>query len=235
MKSGFKSLRVMFALAATVGLSSQAGAVVIDFNGGTAYLSNGTSVVVTNTGPVYSNVDYYIEDGIKIDFIGDVGYIGDYYGDFSRPDGSALNNSVIHAHWEGPLTAVRFTKVDGSALDLNYVDLTSNTVVGGGAATGGELSYITPFAGVSTLLPSSDWGIEFLSGGQAGDGIERLYLGSSFDGILGFDVTSLNAFCFGLDNFYIDEEAPPREVPEPATLGMFGLLLAGLGLVRRKK
>jgi hypothetical protein len=223
----------MLALAASAGVMAEAGAVVIDFNGGTAYLSNGTSVVVTNTGPVYSNVDYYIEDGIKIDFIGDVGYIGDYYGQF--PGGATLDNSVIHAHWEGPLTAVRFTKVDGSAFDLNYVDLTSNTVVGGGAASGAELSYITPFAGVATLLPSSDWGIDFLSTGLPGDGIERLYLSDAFDQILGFDVTSLNAYCFGLDNFYIDEPPPPRDVPEPATLGMFGLLLAGLGLTRRRR
>jgi len=141
-----------------------------------------------------------------------------------------------HAHWDGAaetgLTAIRFTKVDGSTLDLNYVDLTSNTQVGGGAATGGEMSYITPFGGGSPmLLPSSDWGIEFLSTGAPGDGIERLYLSSAFDGILGFDVTSLNAFCFGLDNFYIDEEPPPpppTNVPEPSTLM---LLLAGFGLL----
>ncbi len=230
------STRFLLTAIAAVGFTCTADAAIIDFNGGTATLSDGTSVTVTDTGPVYSNVDFYVEDGIMIDFIGGVGYIGDYYGGFFRPDGSALDNSVIHAHWDGAaetgLTAIRFTKVDGSTLDLNYVDLTSNTQVGGGAATGGEMSYITPFGGGSPmLLPSSDWGIEFLSTGAPGDGIERLYLSSAFDGILGFDVTSLNAFCFGLDNFYIDEEPPPpppTNVPEPSTLM---LLLAGFGLL----
>jgi PEP-CTERM motif len=233
MKSGLKVSQILLGVTASIGLMSQAGAVVIDFNGGTAYLSGGGSVVITNAGPVYNNVDYYVEDGIRVDFIGGLGTVGDYYGDF--PNNIGLNNGVIHAHWELGLTAVRFTKVDGSAFDLNYVDLSSNTVIGGGAATGAELSYITPFSGVSTLLPSSDWGINFLSTGAPGDGIERLYLDSAFDQILGFDVTSLNAYCFGLDNFFIDEEPPPRNVPEPTTLGLFGLLLMGLGFASRRK
>lgn len=223
-------LNAMAALTSVVSLSVSAA--VIDFNGGTAYLSDGTTWTPTDaaTGVYRSNVDYYIEDGVRIDFVGGYGIIGDYYSAFAGPP---ENNSVIHAHWHD-LEAVVFSMVDGSTMDLNYVDLSSNTTVGGGAATGLENSHITSSGGSSVLLPSSDWGDGYLSTGAPGDGIQRLWFDSSFDNISFFTVTSTNAFCFGLDNFYINEEPPEVSVPEPGTLVLLALGLCGLVANRRR-
>jgi hypothetical protein len=217
------------------GISS---AVIIDFAGGTAYLSNGTSVSTSDTmsSPLYySNVDYYIEDGVKFDFVGGYGIVGRYYDSFSHPE---IENSVIHAHWNelgsvDVLGSMVISMVDGSLFDLNYIDLTSNTTRGGWGATGDELSYIATNSGYSEKLPSSDWGIDYISTGAPGDGIERLLLGNEFDGLLSATFTSENAYCFGLDNFYINEPPPP--VPEPAVISLFALGLAGLGFSRRRK
>ncbi len=211
--------------------SGVAQGLVIDFDGGTAYLSDGTSVTTSDTMTPYYywNVDYYIEDGVRFDFIGDTGTVGRYYDAFGHPE---IENSVVHSHW-GTLTAMEITMVDGSAFDLNYLDLSSNTVVGGGAATGGEVSYITSDSGHSELLPSSDWGLDYLSNGTTpGDGIERLWLGSEFDSVLSVTFTSENAYCFGLDNFYINEP-PPEPIPEPSPLMLMIIGLTGLILGTR--
>lgn len=225
-----------FVLMVIFGMANVSQAVVIDFTGGTAFLSTGATVSPTDDGSFWENVDYYIEDGIKIDFIGGYGIIGNYYGTYTGL--STENNSVIHAHWDW-LSSIVFSKEDGTTMDLNYMDLSSNTTVGGGAANGTELSYVTTNNGDAMLLPSSDWGINYLSNGSTpGDGIERLWMDTSFDNILSFTVTSQNAFCFGLDNFYIDEPAPPNPdvVPEPGTVFLTGLGLIGLlGLRMRRR
>lgn len=206
---------------------------IIDFAGGTATLSDASTVTTTNTG-LWHNVDYYVESGIKVDFIGDVGIIGNYYGSFGDP----IQNSVIHGHWGaaggGSLTSVVFSKLDGSTMDLNYVDITSNTVVGGGAASGSEFSQITTSGGYSLVLPSSDWGINVLSNGTTpGDGVQRMWLDSNFDNITSFTFTTQNAYCFGMDNFYIDEPAP--RVPVPGSLMLTGIGLAGLARFRKRR
>lgn len=83
------------------------------------------------------------------------------------------------------------------------------------------------------MLPSSDRGLDYDFYGVAGDGVARTYLDSRFDGITSFSVTSQNAYCFGLDNFYIDE-APPPDVPDGgSTMCLLGVALAGSETIRR--
>lgn len=215
----------LFFLFGTAGL---AGATIIDFTGGTATLTDGTTVI-TDDDTCYFNVDYYVEDGILIDFVNGAGIIGNYYQWYT---GVGTNNSVIHAHPFSTIDIV-FSSVDGSAFDLNYVDMTSNTIVGGGASDGTESSYISNDSGYDMLLPSSDWGIEVLSDGStASDGIARLWLDSNFDDITSFTLWSNNAYCFGMDNFYINEEPP--SIPEPSTMLLLGAGLVGIVGARKK-
>jgi len=222
-----------------LGTTATSFGVVIDFAGGTATLSPFSTVPTTNTG-LWTNVDWYVENGIKVDFIGGLGIIGDYYsgGQGTGPGspGPPYYNSVIHAHWN-PLTSIVFTKpnVAGGLLtfDLNYVEITSNTTVAGGQQTGTELTYITPSGGSPVLLPSSDWGFAYDFSGVRGDGVSQLWFGSAFDNITSFTITSQNAICFGMDNFYIDEEGPPIPAPGAILLGSIGLGL--VGWLRRRR
>jgi len=195
----------LLALLPLVGFSSPASALIVDFDGGTATLADGTTVVTSNTN-LNNNVVSYVEDGVLVEFIGLTGpsgsFIGNYYPqtlDYPDP------NAVIHTHWSW-LQEVRFSMLDGSAFDLNYMDVTSNTIHGGGAADGTEDSWITASNGATVEMPSSDWGWS--------DGFERLWFGPEFDEITYFTVTSTNAYCFGLDNFYINEPPPPPVEPD---------------------
>lgn len=174
-------------------LTSTASAVV-DFDGGTATRQDGSTVVTSNTS-LNNGVVSYVEDGVLVEFNGLVfdwgSYIGDYYG---------VQNSVIHTHWDS-LESVTFSMLDGSAFDLNYMDVTSNTVMGGGPADGTEDSWVTASNWATIKLPSVDWG--------SIQEPEKLWFSSDFNNITSFTVTSTNAFCFGLDNFYINEPPPP--------------------------
>ncbi len=227
-------LRGLTASVATLAVTSACHAVVVDFVGGTAYFDGGGSAVV-NLGDLYNgNVDYYVEDGIKVDFVGGTGIIGDYYSIGSRPAGAPPHvvDNVIHAHWFR-INSIVFSKVDGSLMDLNYMDLTSNSVVGGGQCDGTESSWVTSLKG-TMKLPSSDWGYDFDYYGTPGDGVARLWMDSNFQGISSFTVTSENAYCFGLDNFYIDQAAPPHTPDAGATAGLLGLAMAGLMALRKR-
>jgi hypothetical protein len=39
----------------------------------------------------------------------------------------------------------------------------------------------------------------------------------------------------GIDNLVVDNKRPPQKIPEPASLGLFGLALVGLAAVRRRR
>lgn len=214
-----------------LGFASYSHASLIDFTGGTINQFGGATYTTDTTFSI-DDVDYYEEDGVKFDFIGPSGnpfsyHVGDYYG---------VGNDVIHGHWEagpwGDMESIRVENIDGSAFDLNYFKITTNTDCGGCPASGNEEVYINALAdGVSVsfsmLLPSDDWGF-------AGPNTE-IWLGTEFDNILAFSFTyGSGAVGFGLDEFYIDEEGP-NPVPEPASIALLGSGLLGLAFYRRKR
>src|SRR5262245_6304457 len=117
---------------ALIGLSGAAEAAQITFTGGNVVRLDASTETTNNT-VVWDNVDYYEEDGFKLDFLPNGGsadfatHIGNYY---------SAGNDVIHGHWDGGgfgnLTSIEITKIGGGTFDLNYFILTSNTQVGGG-------------------------------------------------------------------------------------------------------
>ena len=225
--------KLTYAIAALAMIICGAGlshAAVITFTGGTATLLDGTTEIPSNT-VYWEGIDYYVEDGFKLDFIpnaGSAGFstiIGNYYG---------AGNDVIHAHWAtgdfGDVEAIEITKEGGGTFDLNYFILTSNTDTGGAPASGNEQAWVEGFAGgfstgAPVLLPPEDWGFP----------ATQIFLGPNFDSVdlVRFFVTN-TVDCFGMDEFYIDEPAPPA-IPEPASLTLLGMGLAAIAFIKRRK
>ncbi len=225
MKILGKSASVLSVLA--VGSITQA--VVIDFDGGTATRYSAPTPVATDNVSLYDNVDYYEENGFKLDFIGNDGSIpfaaniGNYYGAFP-------GNAVIHGHWAtgsfGDLTEIKVTKISGGTFDLNYFILTSNTDTGGAPASGNERAFITHDGGLDPiLLPPEDWGFP----------ATQIFLPASYDAVTSFEFHVENKVdCFGMDEFYIDEPAPPRAPDAGSTLPLLSAGIAALAALKKR-
>ena len=215
-----------------VGLSAvSAEAALITFTGGTVTRLDG-STETTNNSVLWDNVDFYEEDGFRLDFLpnsasGSDSFatnVGNYYG---------AGNDVIHAHWAtgdfGGVEQIVITKVGGGTFDLNGFLLTSNTDTGGAPASGNEQAFIEGFAanvstGAAVMLPPEDWGFPAV----------QILLGANFDAVdeIRFFVTNA-VDCFGMDQFFIDE--PVTGVPEPSLLLLTGGALAAFAARRRRK
>jgi len=219
-----KTLKLLAALS-LLAFGMSANAAVISFTGGTVQRLNATTET-TNNSVVWEHVDYYDEDGFRLDFLDNFGsqgpatHIGDYYN---------AGNDVIHAHWAsghfGAVTEVEITKIGGGRFDFESFILTSNTALGGGAATGLEEAWVQGFVGgVATggpvLLAPEDWGFP----------ATQMFLGAEFNNVDMVRFFISNAVdCFGLDEFVANQS-----VPEPAPLALLGLASAGMLLTRRR-
>lgn len=196
--------------------ASPAHAALVTFTGGTVSLNDGWAGM-TNNEFVFSNVANYEENGFRFYTLASEGYAGDYY---------RVGNDVLHSDWRddgAPGTpAILGYKGDVSAFDLNRFLLTTNSANFYGDASGSERIYIHASqdgatSSFSMLLPVENWGFP---------GTE-IVLGAQFKHIKAFWFTAESGVGFGIDNVFIDEQGP-ADVPEPGTLGLLALALAGL-------
>jgi hypothetical protein len=213
-----KNLLPIFAL--SIVMTQLAPAAVVTFTGGTITKNDG-STVVTNGSFSDQDVDFYTEVGFVLDYVGAGGFsahVGNYYG---------TGNDVIHGHWGGGLTSIDIYKAGGGTFDLNYFVLTSNTRSGGGPHTGNETVTIEGFlngasTGTAFLLPPEDWGFPAVD----------VFMSTNFDLVDRVKIVGSNSFCYGMDEFYIDQAAP---VPEPTSGALLALGLGGLIALRRTR
>jgi hypothetical protein len=225
MKMIQKTPLAILASLSLLAMAPAARATVIDFTGGTVTRLD-SSTETTSNSVSWDNVDYYEENGFRLDFLPDSGstgfasHVGNYYG---------AGNDVIHTHWStgdfGGVTEVRITKIGGGTFDLNYFILTSNTDTGGSLASGLESAWIKNNMGYEQLLPVENWGFP----------ATQIFLGSDFDSVTAVSFFVKNAVdCFGMDEFFIDEPAPPAVPDSGATLSLLGLAMIALVAARRK-
>ena len=213
--------KILSILCIAVSMVPMAPAAVVTFTGGTATLNDGSTRITDGTFNVM-DVDFYTESGFVLDYIGGgmggfSANVGNYYGN---------GNDVIHGHWTD-LTSIDIYKSAGGTFDLNYFVLTSNTSSGGGQAHGTEQVTIEGFLnGVSTgsafLLPPEDWGFPAID----------VFMSSAFDVVDRVRIVGSNSFCYGMDEFYIDQAAP---VPEPSAAALMVLGAGALLALKRRR
>ena len=207
-------------LALSVLMTPLAPAAVVTFTGGTI-TKNGGATIVTSGSILEDDVNFYTESGYVLDYVGAgdfSAFVGNYYGE---------GNDVIHGHWGSGLTSIDIYKAGGGTFDLNYFVLTSNTRSPGDSHSGDERVTIEGFlngtsTGIAFLLPPESWGF------PATD----VFMTTNFDLVDRVKIVGSNSFCYGMDEFYIDQAAP---VPEPTAGALLALGLGGLIALRRTR
>ena len=234
-----------------IALTTIAKSAIVSFNGGVVTTLQEEQIEIGMTDQI-QNVSSYQEGTVILSYNltnpdqeSSWQTVGDYYG---------VQDSVIHGHWT-ELNSIQIERENNVAFDLQYFQITSNTSVGGGAATDTENIAIQGFLNGEAVtelfgLPSVDWGA---------NEIQDVFLPDSFNnvdkvlitdrGTLGVHTggsdcpTCNSAFCFGMDNFVFDEVVPEAliqgnsttltTVPE-MSVGLMGSLSILLLLQRRK-
>ena len=166
-----------------------------------------------------------------------------------------MGNDVIHGHWTA-VSAIEISLQNNNPFDLQYFQITSNTSVGGQAATNEENIGIQGYLNGSSVteiyaLPSVDWGAA---------NTRDVFLPSSFDNVDKVVIFDRGAsgthtgnsscpecgnsgFCFGMDNFVFDEAVPNSLIQGngealpvvPEANSLLFLTVALLPLFRRKR
>ena len=199
-------------------------AAIVTFTGGTGYLESGDTIITTTTSQNYGVISYQ-EQSVILEYVSpteDWSFqtVGDYYD---------MGNDVIHGHWTA-VSAIEISLQNNNPFDLQYFQITSNTSVGGQAATNEENIGIQGYLNGSSVteiyaLPSVDWGAA---------NTRDVFLPSSFDNVDKVVIFDRGAsgthtgnsscpecgnsgFCFGMDNFVFDEAVPQNLVQGNAT------------------
>lgn len=197
-------------------LVTSAQATLIDFTGGTAQRCGGAGSFVTDDVTPYDFqcVDSYTENGFRFDFANN----GD---GFSTSVGNYFNNGtdVFHGHAPG-LSLITLSAIDGSLFSLESFRLTTlvDTWSVNALSDGVNVS-------ASQLLPEEAWGA------APGQGTNPLIvLGAGFTNVKSITFTGLTGG-IGFDDFSVVKTS----VPEPTSVALLALSIAGIGFARRQK
>jgi hypothetical protein len=140
--------------------------------------------------------------------------------------------------WNFGLTPAGSTALGGGTPCFDGADFNSANVLYGLEQNGGGLFTIDTTTGARTLVGP----MGFSSGGLGGltfDALDNLYAitnGGTLYGVNAATGASTRLFDTGLRSVSgLSAIVPVAAVPEPATLGLFGMSLLGLGLMRRRR